>query len=40
VFMEVEAMCNIVDDPRELGNCRMLFPKTELFVWYEMQLVD
>jgi len=29
VFMEVEAMRNVVGDPRELGNCRMLFPKTK-----------
>ena len=40
MFMEVEAMWNVVGDLRELGNCRMLFPKTELFVWYEMPLVD
>ena len=25
MFMEVEAMCNVVGDSRELGNCRMLF---------------
>ena len=25
MFMEVEAMCNVVGDSRELGNCRMRF---------------
>jgi hypothetical protein len=40
MFVEIEAVSDVVCDSSQLGDCRMLFPESKLDMGKEMMLID